>query len=104
MIMRSWQQGFTVCSFTILLCTAFSFAADLETTKRAYQQKDYGTAFKESTVLAEQGNADAQVLLGRMYMMGQGVLKDPEQAIRWFKAAAGEGNADAQYFLGAIYL
>ncbi|PYR64584.1 MAG: hypothetical protein DMG20_16230 [Acidobacteria bacterium] len=39
-----------------------------------------------------------------MYMIGQGVEKDSDQAIKWYKAAADQGNADAQFFLGAIYL
>ena len=36
--------------------------------------------------------------------MGQGVLKDPDQAIKWFKASAAQGNANAQFFLGSFYL
>src|SRR5260370_38436602 len=39
-----------------------------------------------------------------MYMLGQGVLKDPAQAIKCFKASAAQGNVDAQFFLGAMYL
>ena len=39
-----------------------------------------------------------------MYMIGQGVEKDSDQAIKWYKAAADQGNADAQFFLGAMYL
>ena len=39
-----------------------------------------------------------------MYLMGQGVLKDPDQAIKWLKASAAQGNADAQFFLGSFYL
>jgi len=43
-------------------------------------------------------------LLGKMYMIGQGVPKDPDQASKWFKTAAAQGNADAQFFLGSMYL
>jgi len=102
--MRSWLRRFLVCAFTILLCSRLSAAADLKVAKRAYQQKDYATAFREFTPLAEQGNEDAQLFLGKMYMLGQGVLKDPDQAIKCFKASAAQGNADAQFFLGAMYL
>jgi len=102
--MRSWLHRFSLCVFTILLCASFSAGANLKSAKRAYQQKDYATAFKESSVLAEQGNADAQLILGKMYMLGQGVLKDPDQAIKWLTASAVQGNADAQFFLGANYL
>jgi TPR repeat protein len=39
-----------------------------------------------------------------MYMMGQGVLKDSDQAIKWLKSSAIQGNADAQFFVGSYYL
>jgi uncharacterized protein len=102
--MGSRLRRFSLGVFTILLGASFSAGADLAAAKRAYQQKDYAAAFKESTVLARQGNADAQFILGQMYLMGQGVLKDPDQAIKWFKASAAQGNADAQFYLGSYYL
>ena len=37
-------------------------------------------------------------------MTGQGVKQDPEQAMKWLKAAALQGNADAQFFVGSMYL
>jgi len=102
--MPSWLQRFLLCASTVLLCASFSAVADLASGKRAYQEKDYAIAFKELTPLAEKGNADAQFILAKMYWMGQGVLKDPEQAMKLFKASAAQGNADAQFFLGSIYL
>jgi len=102
--MLSWLQRLSVCTFTLLLCAGLSAAADLESAKRAYQEKDYATAVKEFTILAEQGSSEAQLILGKMYMMGQGVLKDPDRAIKWLKAAAVQGDADAQFFLGSMYL
>ena len=102
--MSSWLQRLSLCAFTVLLCVSLSAGADLDSAKRAYQQKDYATAFKELTPLAERGNADAQLILGKMYWKGEGVLKDPEQAMKLFKASALQGNADAQFFLGSIYL
>jgi len=102
--MPAWLQRFSLCAITILLGVSFSAGADLASGKRAYQQKDYVTAFKELAPLAEKGEADAQLILGKMYWMGQGVLKEPDQAMKWFKASAAQGNADAQFFLGSIYL
>ena len=95
---------FSFCAFTILLCSVLSAAGDLESAKRAYQDKDYAKAFKEVMPLADQGNADAQFILGKMYWEGQGVLKDSDQAIKWFKLSAAQGNADAQFYLGSFYL
>lgn len=95
---------FPTFAFTIVVCASLSAGADIESGKHAYEQKDYATALKEFAPLAEQGNASAQLFLGRMYMMGQGVLKDSHQAIKWFKASASQGNAEAQFFLGTMYL
>jgi len=89
----------------ILLCSANSLAAtDLESAKRSYHDKDYATAVQEFFGLADKGNPEAQLILGKMYLMGQGVPKDPEQANKWIKASAAQGNADAEFFLGAMYL
>jgi TPR repeat protein len=97
-------RQFSIFVSSILLCAGLSAAADLTSAKHAYEQKNFATAFKELTPLAEQGNADAQFLLGKMYWMGQGVLKDDAQAMKWLKASATQGNADAQFFVGSYYL
>ena|SRR5215472_11412875 len=86
--MRLWLGRIFVCAFNVLLCASCSVGADLASGKRAYEEKDYATALKELTPLAEQGNSDAQVILGRMYWMGQGVLQDTSQAIKWFEPSA----------------
>jgi len=93
---------FSVCS--VLLFAGLAAAADLESAKRAYEQEDYATAFKQAQALAETNNADAQVLLGRLYLTGRGVAKDPDTAVKWFTAAAVQGNADAEFMLGSMYL
>ena len=98
--MRFWLEGLSFCALTVLISASFCSGADLPSAKAAYKKKDYATAFKELTPLAKQGNADAEVLLGRMYLMGYGVLKDPDEADRLFQAAAAQGNADAEFFLG----
>lgn len=97
-------QHCSLCAVAIVLCAASSIGADLASANRAYEQKDYPTALKEFTILAEQGDAAAQLAVGRMYMIGQGAKQDREQAARWLKAAATQSNADAQFFLGAMYL
>jgi len=102
-MMGFWLRQFATFALMMLIGLSLS-AADLESAKRAYERKDYATALKEFTPLADQGKAEAQLYLGKMYMMGQGVLKDPDQAIKWFESSALQGNAEAQFFLGSIYL
>lgn len=101
--MRPSQQ-FSFSLSIILLGVCFAAASDFDSAKRAYDQKDYATAYKQAIVLAEKGNPDAQVLLGKMYLRGRGVLTDPDTALKWFKAAAAQGNADGEFLLGSMYL
>ncbi len=58
-------------------------AADPQAGKEAYNRGDYATALKEWRPLAEQGKADAQLGLGAMYALGQGVPQDYAEAIKW---------------------
>ncbi len=69
----------------------------------AYDRGDYATAFREMKPLAEQGNAEAQHILGLMYNKGQGVPQDYAEAVRWIRKAAEQGDAMAQYNLGVMY-
>jgi len=41
--------------------------------------------------------------LGNRYSKGDGVAKDAEQAVSWFRRAAEAGHADAQFNLGLRY-
>jgi len=60
-------------------------------------------ALRQLQSLAEQGNAGAQSNLGYMYYSGEGVPKDPVEAVKWFRKAADQGDADAQTNLGIMY-
>ena len=102
--MRPCLRCFLFFIPTVVLWSGPLAAADFDSAMRLYEKREYAGAFKEFTAVAEQGNSEAQLILGKMYMIGQGVDKDSDQAIRWYKAAADQGNADAQFFLGAMYL
>ena len=49
--------------------------------------------------LAEQGDADSQYSLARMYITGEGVREDDAEAVKWLRLAAEQGHADAQFSL-----
>jgi TPR repeat protein len=55
------------------------------------------------TKAAEQGNADAQDLVGFSYYEGNGVEQDYTQATKWYTKSAQQGNANAQCRLGLCY-
>jgi TPR repeat protein len=52
---------------------------------------------------ANQGDADAQNLLGIAYSNGLGVPLDFAQAAVWFRKSADQGNPEAQFGLGCLY-
>lgn len=54
--------------------------------------------------LAERGLADAQYNLGIVYLHGDGVGKNTEEAIKWFRRAAEQGDRPAQQQLGVMIL
>lgn len=56
------------------------------------------------TSLANLGRQEAQFTLAKLFLYGNGVTKDPEQAIAWFIKAAKKGHAEAKNFLGIIYI
>jgi uncharacterized protein len=92
------------------IATITANAGSLEDAIAADARGDYATAMRLLRPLAEQGNADAQESLGKIYKWGKGVPQDKAEAAKWYaKAAEGyreaaeRGNSDAQYKLGDIY-
>jgi len=57
-----------------------------------------------STLLAELGDASAQVTLGVNYGWGRGVPQDYAEAVKWYRKAAAQGNVDGQRLLGYLHL
>ena len=105
---------FTKTLFTTALfgASVFSFqsTAWADTLEQQFQQGseattrgDYQTTFKFLLPLAEQGNAQAQLMLGNMYANGLGVKQDDVEAVKWYRKAAEQGVANAQAMLGFLY-
>jgi TPR repeat protein len=73
-----------------------AFAGPWEDGMAAYNRGDYVPAITVFRAMAEQGNAEAQGLLGVMYRRGQGVTRSSVRAFVWFSRAAARGNAKAK--------
>jgi len=71
--------------------------------EEAEKQKAYDAAMQWYRKAADQGNADAQIGIGRLYEQGWGVRKDYDEAWRWYRKAADQGNANAQVSIGLLY-
>lgn len=69
-----------------------------------YQQGQYGVALYELEGAAFQGDKEASLLVGLMYLKGQGTEKNPVQAAYWFQEAAKLDSAEAHGYLAELYL
>ena len=58
---------------------------------------------KQLRLAAEQGDAEAQTILGVKYANGDGVPENDAEAVKWYRLAAEQGAADARYNLGVMY-
>jgi len=53
--------------------------------------------------LGEKGDVRAQSLLGLIYYIGRGAMRDDAKAVTWLRLAADQGDAAAQFRLGLMY-
>jgi len=86
-----------------LLFPVIGLSADLQKGLDAFSEGDYATSLAECQPLAEEGNAQAQFCVGRLYANGFGVAMDDAQALKWYGLAAAAGHAEAQYSLGVMH-
>lgn len=64
----------------------------------------YGaTVFEKTKQKAELGKPKAQYELAQMYFVGNGIERNVDEAILWYKKVAEQGNVEAQYKLADIY-
>jgi TPR repeat protein len=88
---------------TVLLVTGLVSAFMTQEGFAERSEKEVANIFKNFFKHAEQGNAEAQNLLGEMYFLGKGVTQDYQEAAKWYRKAAEQGRANAQYNLGFMY-
>jgi TPR repeat protein len=86
-----------------VLSPGIGHADELDDAFDAARRGDYATAFPVFLLLAEQGDAAFQDLVGSSYSEGKGVSRDDREAVRWFRLAAEQGYASAQHSLGVMY-
>ena len=85
--------------FSLLLCLAFpliSNADQLEDAKAAIKNEDFKKAHELLLPFAEENNTEAQILLGALYVNGQGVEKDFNKGLSMIMKAATRGYKPAR--------
>ena len=65
--------------------------------------RDYETARVWMEKAANQGDAQAQLMLGHYYVSDFG-YNDDQKAFEWFEKAAEQGDAEAEYTVGGCYI
>ena len=81
-----------VLGILVILCVLFctgcaSKGLDYDAGIAAYKRADYKVALYDFEPRAMAGDPIAQFCLGFMYTRGQGVDKDPQEAIKWYEKA-----------------
>ncbi len=92
-----------ICAAALLLAPLPAWAGFADGVK-AYEAGDHAGAYAAWAPLAERGDVAAMRNLGHLYRWGQGVERDIQQALHWYRRAAETGFARAQANLAAIYL
>jgi hypothetical protein len=69
----------------------------------AYDRADYRSALAVWLPAAEEGDAEAQTLVGEIYERGAGGEPNYAAAAQWYRRAAEQGNTRAQFNLGTLY-
>lgn len=71
---------------------------------KLYSSDKYGEAFSAYLDLAKEGYATSQRFVGWLYFRGEGVNKDYDQALLWFKKAAEKHDIEAMFGVGRVYM
>ena len=80
--------------------TAHSDTATRGELDRMYKDPEAVKWFRQAS---DQGDAIAQLMLGRMFASGLEASTDEAEAVKWYRKAADQGNAQAQSNLGTMY-
>ena len=110
---RSDPDNVNLTMILIMFLLGLCAAQAQQTSPKALQQSAYNlyqaawdgdkTALQQLRLLAEQGQADAQSLLGRVYFFSFRVPKDCVEAVSWSLKGAEQGYSLAQFSLGMLY-
>ncbi|MBN1832440.1 MAG: sel1 repeat family protein [Deltaproteobacteria bacterium] len=92
--------------FSFLFCFVFpilSYADQIEDARAALQNEEFTKAYELLSTLAEADDAEAQFLLGSLYINGQGVEKDDTKGLSWIMKSARQGYDQARLRAFSIY-
>jgi TPR repeat protein len=88
-----------VCLWQICTAEEATPANELE---KLFEAGHYQAFFKTAKQQAQQGNVDAQFLLGKAYHLGKGIDADSRLARHYYELAAKQNSARAEHNLGTM--
>ncbi|MBL8479286.1 MAG: sel1 repeat family protein [Sterolibacteriaceae bacterium] len=100
-------MNFRLLPLLALILSGPTFAADgaaFRDAAKLHRAGDTAAAIAIWQPLAQKGDANAAFNLGAIHQHGDGVAKDPVQALKWYRIAAERGDRESQSRLGAMYL
>lgn len=65
-----------------------------------FEDEDMSEDVQELLSKAEHDHPDAQFQLGKLYQSGEGVIRDYDEAEKWYAKAAENGHMEAQRYMG----
>jgi TPR repeat protein len=71
--------------------------------KLAFDSSQYDVALSTLLPHAEQGDAEAQCMIGNIYHLGLGIPSNLTEAAKWYIASANQGYAVASNNLATIF-
>jgi len=90
-------------SLLVVILLSNNVYAGFDAATEAYLLGNYEKARYEALISAMDGRAEAQMLMGQLYLKGEGVEKDVSLAIYWYEKAAEQGFTPAQFIIGSMY-
>ncbi|MGC8502261.1 tetratricopeptide repeat protein [Desulfurella sp.] len=94
---------FFILSGFLILANLANANTTLQDGLSAYNSKNYKQAYDIFYKLSQQGDSQAQYILGSMYLDGLGVKQDYKQAYEFFSESALRNNSFGEYGLGYLY-
>jgi TPR repeat protein len=97
--MRKNVRGLILSAALSAVLAAHAEGDDLVTAKEAIKKRDFAAAVKILQPLADMDDPKAMVMLGKMRLAGQGVIKDEGVAVSLFRKSADAGDPEAMFLL-----
>lgn len=100
--MRHLSRTLSPFLFALLACFPAAQTETLDQCLNAVSEEKDDAIFAMCRPVAEQGNAEVQLMMGSFYLEGRGVAKDEQEAYVWMLMAAAQEVLFAQQLADVV--